>query len=116
MNWGVPTPVFDSPPRVLNPPLAAPPGGAKFTLLRTLKNSERNCKDFDSVSLKFLNRAKSKFSDLGARSVLFPSVRCVKGRGTLKAAGLYHAWGPCLNPGGRSATPGTGFPRCVSLD
>src|ERR1700730_11474608 len=116
MNPGVPTLVLFAPPRVLNPPLAAPPGGEKFTLLKMLKNSDRNWRDFVSVNLKLLKRAKSKFSNLGPRSVLRPRVPYVKGWGTVKAAGLYQACGLCLNPAGRSATPGTGSPRCVSLE
>src|SRR6266403_2258504 len=102
MNPGVPTLVLFAPPRVLNPPLAVPPGGEKFTLLKMLKNSDRNCRDFDSVNLKFLKRAKSKFSNLGPRSVLRPRVPYVKGGGTVKAAGLYQACGPCWKRVGRT--------------
>src|SRR6202030_389604 len=116
MNPGVPTLVLFAPPRVLNPPLALPPGGEKFTVLRMLKNSDRNCRDFDSVNLKFLKRAKSKFSNLGPRSVLRPRVPYVNGAGIANAARLYQACGLCLNPAGRSATPGTGSPRCLSLE
>src|SRR5579863_610019 len=116
MNPGVPTLVSLAPPRVLNPPLALPPGGEKFTLLKILKNSDRNWRAFVSVILKFLKRAKSRLSNLGPRSVLRPRVPYVKGAGMANAAGLYQACGVCLNPAGRIETPGTGSPRCVSLE
>src|SRR5579875_672953 len=107
MKFGELIALFTSPPRVLKPWLAPPPGGEKLTSLKMLKNSERNCRLFDSVNLKFLNNAKSKLTSFGPVSVLRPRVPNVNWDGIANAAGLYQWKIFCWNPAGNSGTPFT---------
>ena len=79
MMRGLPADVMTpkSPPCVKSPLPRLFPGGLKFTLLKRLKNSVRNCSFICSLMVKFLIAPKSVLKNPGARRVFFPEFQNV---------------------------------------
>src|SRR5438045_1009709 len=77
-------------------------GVPKFTRLKALKNSVRNCRFFFSVMGKFFIRAVSKFFRPGPRNKLRPALPNFSGCGRAKAA--------VLNQCRRVGSPRMGLP------
>ena len=67
------------------------PGMSKFTWLKTLKNSARNCTFIDPLNRKFLNSPMFQLWNEGPRRKPFGTSPNVPTSATAKAAGLNHS-------------------------